>query len=475
MEVKLASKPAVVAEAMREHAAPEITDPGTTARGKSRRSVLLITIGFPPERSGGFLRPAKLAKYLPRSGWSAVVVTSRVGKGAAGEPVPPNTVVYRAPRMDVTALVGRLRRDRRDLVSSCVPAPETKTGRLPAAPATRRWSDWVTFPDDRAFWIPGAVVAGWFASRRHQVGVLYSTSPATSTLIVGFALKWLTGLPWVVEFRDLWIQNPFRLERPLRVLERLDRWLEAAVIRGADRVIVISAPMREQILAAHHEIRGEDVVVLPNGFDPDDFEGLERRELAGFVIVHAGTFYERRSAAPFLDGLHRWLETQPRLRQTVRVYFVGAPDENSRRLIADLGLEDVVTLVGNVLHRESLRYMVSADLLLLVPGPGEGTMTGKVFEYLAARRPILAVAGRGVVRDLVTSSGIGVCAPPEEPAAIATALASLYDQISTGAYRYPDTEALRKEFDRAQIARQTAALLDSLTAACPTQTNEVSA
>jgi glycosyltransferase involved in cell wall biosynthesis len=199
---------------------------------------------------------------------------------------------------------------------------------------------------------------------------------------------------------------------------------------------------------------------LSNGFDPEDFEGVQAERFDKFTIIHAGNFYEQRSARLFLLGLWRWLERDRQALASTQVLFVERKDPDSTAAIRELGLQDTVTQTGVLPHRRMVASMLGADLLLLVPGPGEGTMPEKIFEYLASRKPVLTIAVEGVARELVCRAGIGSVIYLSDVEGLAAELARLRQAIVGHLFPYPDTIYLLRQYDRRCIAGRLASALD---------------
>lgn len=426
------------------------------------RRMLLICPGFPPEDGGGTIRVAKLAKYLPAFGWSMTVVTAQPPKGAEGPTTLRREVlVRRAPRFDLTgalvAPLAALRRYCRKEISSST----GKDGPGMGGPPSRRLAEYFMVPDDRVLWVPLAVLAALWAWAVDGPEVVYSTSPSASAHLIGLVVKGLTRTKWIIEFRDPWTFNPFRIPRPFSWMERLERWMERCILRQADHVVVTSEAYRERFLTMYPELQPEKFSWIPNGFDPEDFEKIERREHPGITLVHAGTFYAHRSPLHFLEGLALALAQQPHVRRILKVRFLGPEDPMTPLGVVRWGLEDVVVQAGKLNHKQCIEAMVNADLLLLIPGPGEGTIPGKLYEYFAAKRPILCLADEGASRALVISLGLGVAASPEDPEGIAACLLGLVEQVrvikSQGSN--PNFDQILLEFDRRRIAQRTGDLL----------------
>lgn len=436
--------------------------------------VLLITIVFPPEGGGGTIRVEKNAKYLPHFGWNLSVITTKHPKGFIPKVAEPGLRVYRAPRCDITnLLVGTTRRITnlvciiRKIRLSLTIATNTacRTAADGSPPPRRRLAEYIFIPDDRILWVPLGIVFGLLAVMRDRPSVIYSTSPSPSTHLVGYCLAILTGLPWVIEFRDPWMLNPFRITRPFSWMEALETRIEEKVLHKAQHVVVTSEEYRRDFLCRYPRISPRCISYIPNGFDPEDFEGITPKSFNIFTIVHCGTFYEARSSVPFLNGVALAIEKDPSIKGNFQVIFVGQHDCVTESAIDRLALQEVVFQVGNVIHRESIEYLAGAEALLLIPGPGDGTMPGKTYEYLAARKPILALAGEGTVSDLVSSTNTGIVVSPDDVPAIADAILSIYnerssDPIHNTCIKIDDN--LLKQFDRREIASRTAILLNDL-------------
>jgi glycosyltransferase involved in cell wall biosynthesis len=421
------------------------------------KTVLMIASHFPPNAPGGVMRVVKLAKYLSRSGWRSIVLTSgETDARFAGDfasDLPFDLQVVRVASWDPRKPFAKLKA--RFPTSSPKESVSTN-GKTPPSPSLGAR---VFVPDYLMFWIPRAIIAGYFKGWSGRVAAIFSTSPLPSSHLVAYCLKLLLRVPWILDLRDPWTTNPFAAPKSFRVLDALDRALESRAFRAADCITVVAEQFVEPIVQRHKNLQRSKFVVVPNGFDPDDFSAVQPIVFDRFTIVHAGTFYESRSSRPFLEALAALLESDPPLRHRIHVTFVGPRDAETERTVAARDLDGVVSMTGAVSHAESLRYIVGASLLLLVPGEGAGTMTGKIFEYIAARRPILALAGEGAVRDLIDRGRLGRSVYPNDIDAIAAALREMIGGASgeTPAEVSPE---LAERFSRRRTAEQIAAILN---------------
>jgi glycosyltransferase involved in cell wall biosynthesis len=205
------------------------------------------------------------------------------------------------------------------------------------------------------------------------------------------------------------------------------------------------------------------VVTIPNGCDFDDFAGLEYHRADRLRLTHAGSFFGKRDPKPFLRALaESGLED-------VTVRFLGDFRPADREFMESLGLANRVELIDHVPRRESLRLQRDSDaLLLLIPdagGRGRGVLSGKVFEYLAAERPVLAsVPEDGAAAELIRDTGAGVVAGPEDVPAIRDALVSLHARWRDGTLDgTPLSPEWRDKLSRASRVEELAELVESLT------------
>jgi glycosyltransferase involved in cell wall biosynthesis len=225
--------------------------------------------------------------------------------------------------------------------------------------------------------------------------------------------------------------------------------------------------MRRQFLARYPELSPTRFITLPNGFDPADFDGVSPAERDGrFTIVYTGSLYgERQSARPFLTALRRALDHSLIPRTDIRLRFVGNTGYEASNLVKGWGLDDVVQFTGYLPHAEMIPHQLCADVLLLIIGSGPGSevvFTGKIFEYMAAGKPVLALVPEGAAADLLTEAQIGHIVSPDQPDAIAETLTGLFtDWRNRRLHGSPDPTVISR-FDRRQQTGELARILDKV-------------
>jgi glycosyltransferase involved in cell wall biosynthesis len=412
--------------------------------------VLLVTLYFPPAGGGGVQRPLKLAQYLPALGIETHVLAPDDPKWIHADPelrVPTQAWVHRA------RYVGPKGRK---------PAEELhgKTGLPRLATKARLASRRLLVPDENVSWNLTAIPAAIRIARAEGIDAVITTSPPASVHLVGAAVQRATGAAWLADLRDSLVAHPHRRAESLavRAKEKVDERVARLVARRADAIACVSEAIAAETRAL--DPRGP-VEVIANGCDFDDFAGLEYRPAPRFRITHTGSFFGKRDPRPFLQALH-----DSGLDAVAR--FVGDFRSADREWAERLGLGDRLELIPYAPRARALELQRDSEaLLLLVPeagGRGRGVLSGKVFEYLAAERPILAaVPPDGAAADLIREAGAGVVAPPDDVDALRAALEGLHARYANGGLPAVSLPAeLRRRLSRAARVEETAALLRTI-------------
>jgi glycosyltransferase involved in cell wall biosynthesis len=304
-------------------------------------------------------------------------------------------------------------------------------------------------PDAAVLWNLTAVPAALRLVRRLRVDVVLTTSPPGSVHLVGAVAKRITGVRWVADLRDSIASHVHR-----RHEIRGEHALARLVARQADGIVAASESIAAEMQGLH--ARGLVHAIL-NGCDFDDFDGLVYRRGERFRIVHAGSFFGRRDPRPFLEALAR-------SDQDVVARFVGDFRSTDREYAERLGLGDRLELIPYLPHGDVLALQRDAEaLLLLIPeadGRGTGVLSGKVFEYLAAERPIIAVVPPdGAAATLIKDVGAGVVVAPDDVDGLTRAIGELAGRWRDGSL---DGVALRPDARAALSRTARAAELKSL-------------
>ncbi len=424
--------------------------------------ILLISYYFPPYNIIASLRVGKTAKYLRQFGHDVRVVTARSLPYPADLPVEvPAEDMIATPWINVSlphTLATRFRRHRAGIVALFDKAPATQAQYTVALRLLDAYRTLVAFPDDAIGWFP----FGWTAAQRllkrwRPDVIVASSGPPTSLLIAG-ALHRQYGLPWVGELRDLWTDNHYYLYPMWRRV--LETWLERRALRTAAGLVTVSEPLA-RTLRLRYNLPTE---VVLNGFDPSDYPPVRPvRSDPQLTIVYTGTIYRvNQSAAPLFAALQRLGSRAEQVRVTFYSHSINGIVA-IRSEAQQYGVERLLDIRDAVAHRAALAQQRAADVLLLLlwNDPRErGVYTGKLFEYLGARRPILGIGpADNVAADLIRERQAGmVSADPDE---IAGQLVHWLDAKECGGI--PDLpESVAAGLSREAQARRLEAFLDRL-------------
>jgi glycosyltransferase involved in cell wall biosynthesis len=413
--------------------------------------LLLVSLYFPPAGGAGVQRPLKFATHLPGLGIETHVLAPDDPKWVHADPdlpLPTRAWVHRARYLGPKG-----RKPAEELHGKEGLARVATQGKL----ALRR----TLVPDENVTWNLTAIPAAIRIARREGIDVVLTTSPPSSVHLVGAAVKRATGARWIADLRDSLVANPHRRAESalVRVKEQGEAQVAKLVARQADAIVCAADAIAEE--ARGFEPRGR-VVTIANGSDFDDFAGLEHHASDRFRITHTGSFFGKRSPRPFLEALAR-----SGLGDVV-ARFVGDFRSADREWAEGLGLGDRLELIPYVPRRRSLELQRDSEaLLLLIPeaaGRGKGVLSGKVFEYLAAERPVLAVVPPdGAAAGLIRETGAGVVAPPEDVDAIAGALVELHRRWREGQLNgTPLSDAWREKLSRESRVEELADLVREL-------------
>jgi glycosyltransferase involved in cell wall biosynthesis len=322
----------------------------------------------------------------------------------------------------------------------------------------------VLVPDPHVVgWVPNTLRSARWLARERAIECVITSSPPESTHLVGLALA-RGGVAWLADLRDGWSYEPLRPAFPTSPQRRFDAWLERRVLTRADGVLAATTPIADDVV----ERFGRQAVAVRNAWDPDldaavataDPPPLEPDTV---TLVHTGTLSGSwgRDPRPLLEAIAR-LAAEPEARRRLRVVLAGRPDTRDLDQIRALGLSEVIRVVGNLSRPAATALQRRADALVLVTSPNKGEATGKLFEYLAAGRPIVALAEGNEAERIVKETGAGVTVPRADVDAIASALrrvlsgdlAASYAPHGLEEYRYPaPAERVAEEVERALANR----------------------
>lgn len=366
------------------------------------KRVGLVAYWYPPRQAAGALRAAALARYLPAFGWEPVVVTVRprtslylpdAGHAPARETVPEPALAT-ADRAWHALAAGAVEAMRgADALETLKTENVLADGRPHTRAAHWVYRHWLSFPDDTWPWLVDrrSVARVFAASGVHAV---VSTSPPPTAHLVAAAASRRLGVPWVADYRDPWSQrSAWRRAWPLAGVEAR---LERRTLRRAAHVVTVSAPLAEGL----RRLLDRPVTVVPNGFDPADRDAavVEPLPIAPdrFTLVHTGTLtHASRDPGVVFAALAALVARGVIALDALEVWFIGRHLDVARRAAAAWpALAPALRYASQVPRAAALDAQRRATVLLALGSPEaayDGDVPTKVFEYLDAGRPVLAI------------------------------------------------------------------------------------
>ncbi len=427
------------------------------------RKVLIITYYWPPGGGSGVQRWLKFSKYLRDFGWEPVIYTPDNPEMAAVDPslekdIPKGIAVLKTPIFEPYGFYKVLTGRKESLGAGFV----SESGKVGSLEKLSRWIRGNFFiPDARKFWIRPSVkyLCAWLDS--NEIDAIVSTGPPHSMHLIASGVKQRTGLPWLADFRDPWTNIDFYDE--LRLGKRADRnhhALEASVVRGADRVTVVSPTMEREFREAHHR----DIITLTNGFDDDDIVSGHTLPANDerFGIAHIGTMNPSRNPLGLWEALSVIAKNDDPACKNLNIRLIGRVDHSIKTAIHDFGLQSITDYVDYVPHDEVVAWQQGASVLLLLLNQSKnahGILPGKFFEYMATGRPILCLGPTDSdAAAILRETGSGVCFEYDDVSSIRS---WIHDQIATHpaqASRSPNID----RFSRQSLTSALAGILDDM-------------
>lgn len=355
----------------------------------------MIAYHFPPlQGSSGIQRTLKFSKYLPELGWSPIILSAhpraylKTNNDLLTE-FQDKDSIYRAFALDTSKHLSCMKRYPRVLA-----VPD-------------RWVSW---------WL-GAVPLGLYLIRKYKPDVIWSTYPIATAHLIGLSLHRMTGVPWVADFRDPMVEEGYPSD-PL--VNRSYQWIEKKTIAHCTRAVFTTMGTCNDYKTRYQSIASSRFSIIENGYDEEVFLKAETTVVdkpsksRPFVLIHSGIVYpSERNPESFFAALQTLLQKNLISGSTLKVILRATfNDEYIHGLIVKYGIESIVTIAPVIRYQDALSEMLSADGLLILQGSNcNNQIPAKLYEYLRARRPILALTdSKGDTAIKLSSMGINTIA-----------------------------------------------------------------
>ncbi|RNC85579.1 MAG: glycosyltransferase [Balneola sp.] len=415
------------------------------------KSVLFILYYFPPMGGSGVQRPLKFIKYLREFGWNPIVICPEPGAYHSFD----ESLQKELDEMEIE--IHRVRGN----------TPLHRTGKRKLVFPTwlesflRKISLFFWLPDNKKGWINEGYKKAQQLLRKGDIDLIFASAPPYSNLMLADKLKRIFDIPLIMDFRDDWLNSHF-INYPSRFHYSRMRSLESKTIENADCLITINKYIADS-LSSRCSTRIE---IIPQGFDSEDFSVLPKlnSDPKKISFLYSGTFYVQSGPGIFLEAMSRFIEENPKYSSVIELHFQGFLSERDRKLIEAKGLSDVTVYYGQVNHKEAVKNLLIADVLWMNNNHKkrpEAISFGKTYEYMASKKPVLALLPEGDAKETLKNYGKAFISNPESVNDVYSNIEKVIKHLEEETMPQTNDEFVLK-FDRKVLTAQLAELFNEI-------------
>ncbi len=433
------------------------------------KKVLIITYYWPPGGGAGVQRWLKFAKYLRDFGWEPVIYTPENGEMpvvdlSLKKDVPPGLTVLKQPIWEPYDSYKKFIGQKKAEKINTGFLTENKKPKL-----AEKIAVWIRgnyfIPDARKFWIKPSVKFLSAYLEQNPVSVIISTGPPHSMHLIALALKRKLNIPWLADFRDPWTNIDYYQDLMLsRSSDKKHHRQELTVLHGADLVLSVGTSMSEEFALMADQGK-EKFKVITNGFDNEDLYAGEVKPDSKFSLAHIGTLVRSRNPEVLWTVLSSLVATDKAFGQDLEIKLVGKTDISVMQSLEKYGLLEKLNKIDYLPHSEVIKVQQQSQVLLLLVNNTRnagGILTGKFYEYLSARRPIICIGPeQGEIVDAFRATNCGKLSGFEDEVMLKKNILDYYAAYKAGTLA-SESKNIEK-YSRRELTRQLAELLERLT------------
>jgi glycosyltransferase involved in cell wall biosynthesis len=402
------------------------------------KKVLMIAYYYPPINNGGVQRPASFAKYLPSFGYEPIIVTCNM----------PG-VVNDTKHLNAEKCILRFRDRGSDFISLGAAQSFLYRG------ARKVLYKVGLLPGYFHWWYKEVSKNVHSIVEEYKPDIVWSTYPPLENLMIGMDITRKYGIPLILDFRDGLVYES--LDKQFFYLDARLKRIEEQLVSSAAKIVTVTDPITEYF-NCHYP--GKKAVTISNGFDRDEWQNLEKINLGDKInFAYTGRLTNSRkgtSIKQLVKAINLLSEDE---KKKICFHMIG---EFSNKEIKVMSNEVVFKIHGFVDRFTALQYQYSADILLLVTASGQRSVaTGKLFEYLAAKKPIFALTGNTAAEEIIINTGIGICVDSLIPGRITQELRKIITEFPQVSFYKPVKQKI-DSYDRRRLANHLANLMDDV-------------
>lgn len=415
--------------------------------------VLVIAYYYPPMGLSGVQRTLKFTKYFNNFNWEPTVVTaSDTGYFAHDnslleEAKNAGIKIFRTSGKDPNSLLAKY---------GTINPPHEIIRKI-----FNRVSQSVYIPDNKVSWSKQAFKLCSDLLSKEKFDLIFVTGPPFSSFTMAAKLKKKFNLPLFFDYRDLWYDS-YHAFYPMPYHKYLNKKQEYLALKAADRISVTNRRIKEKLINTYKFLTFEDIVIIPHGFDPMDFESIkaDQKPNRKMILTYSGIFYSNITPKYFLSAFKKLTREQPHIASEIELHFVGHLNKTNKALIRKMKLEEFVKDFGYLNHRDAVKKILSSDVLWMMLGKWKNSdhiLPGKLFEYVGSRKPFIISVPDGAARSASESYGAAFITDPEDVEGIKNTIARVYHLYSLNKLPIPDEEFIlkhRRDYLTEQLTKQ---------------------
>jgi len=411
--------------------------------------VLVIAYYFPPMGLSGVQRTLKFVKYMKNYNWEPTVVTAgnvayfAHDQALAAEAKNAGIKIIRVGGKEPNSLLSKY---------STIKPPRELVRKI-----LSRISQTFFIPDNKISWSKKAVRKIKELLRNENFDAIFVTAPPFSAFYHLRKLKKEFDIPIMADYRDLWYGSYFAFY-PTPFHKVLHKRMEYLSLKAAEKIIVTNGKIKEKLIKTYKFLTFNDVVIIPHGFDHEDFENVlpDLKLNDKMIISYSGIFMEYCTPKYFLHAFKDLTIERPDIVSKIQLNFIGYLGKENKALIRKLNIEEFVKEFGYVDHKESIKKIVSSDVLWLMAERKrniDAILPGKLLEYMGSKKPIIGCFPEGIAKITLEEYGACFLTEPDNVEEIKNTIIKVFELYKKNELPVPDENILQK-YRRDALAEQ---------------------
>ena len=456
--------------------------------GSSNKKILFITYHFPPSNAVGGLRIVNFTKKLPLLGWepSVLTINEKYIENKDSTRIDEIRAVKIIRTMKLPTLIqgylkikmlyrdifnkncekgnktAKIQIDSNVLSVAHNPGPENILQKL------KRYfiSIFLLLPDQERNWIIPATLKAIREIKREKINYIITSSPPVSVHLIGLLIKLLTGIKWIADFRDPWLNQHGnkRLHVNCKLSLKIEKWMFKKVIEMSDTVLTNTETLRSEFIKSFVNLNSCKFIYIPNGFDENIFKKYEHlKKYNKFTLTYAGGLYFGRTPEPVFKALEKLISEKKIDPDVISIKLVGScqyiNNTPTKDIAKSYGLNHIVDIIETIPHNQAIEIIKRSHIALLFAPAQPFQIPAKVYDYIGAETPILALTESGATADLVNSTSIGKVFNPNNIEGIGEYILNSIRQKDNS---IEQAKNRRHEFEIESVTKKLADLLNKL-------------